>query len=153
MQWGILLARKPINSRIPASPQHEDRPVCIQNTKLAQWCLLTSGVLSRGFHSNPKPSLLPDESRASLPYFSLFRNGIHFYLQTLQRIYPSVSCACSAHFRISDFTRNSEQDHFNPCREFTVRQIPFIISSIQCRLLSVYILGIHVLEHKTSLEK
>ena len=40
-----------------------------QILKLAQWCLLTSWVLSCGFHSSPEPSSLPDESRASLLYF------------------------------------------------------------------------------------
>lgn len=150
---GNSACQKAYQFKNPSKPQHKDRPVCVPNTKLAQWCLLASWVLSCGFHSSPELSSLPDESRASLPYFFLFRNGIHFYLQTLQRIYPSVCCDCSAHFKVSGFTHNPEQDHFNPCREFTVRQIPFITSPIQCRLLSVYILGIHVLEHKTSLEK
>lgn len=34
-----------------------------------------------------------------------------------------------------------------------MRQIPFTLSPIQFRLLSIYVLGIYVLEHKAYLEK
>ena len=117
----FALPGKPIHSRTPVSPQHKGRPVCLPNTKLTWRCLLTSWVLSCSFHSSPESSSLPAETRASLLYFFLFRNGIHFYLRMLQRVSPSMCRAvlCPAHFRISGFPHTPEQDHFNPYREFT----------------------------------
>ena len=91
---GFALPAKPVCSRIPASPQHKGRPMWLQNTpdKLcgAWW---PSGFCHAAFTLTQNLPHFLLKLGASLLYFFIFRNGIHFYLRMLQRIHPSMCCA------------------------------------------------------------
>lgn len=116
---------------------------------------LVGFVVPFSFH--PRTSSLPAECRASL-FSSLF-----FFSPEMEFIFNCKCCReyilqcallCSAHFRIQalPITQNKITSALAGNSQ-TLRQIPFTVSPIQCRLLSICILGKYVLEHKTYLEK